>query len=141
MRSMTEGLSVRFPNALSPPSLRDTSPYHKGRQGERTKTQGRQSIAQQIRVSPVPSETSPVKTRRRVAHCVRSRKVHRSDFTLQGHPQKCPQEIFGEEEKPQGGLGGQASLVCLPASARFDEVRAQDAPLYAFRSTEQKSYR
>ena len=71
-----------------------------------------------------------VKTRRRVADCVRSRKVPRSDFTLQGHPQKCPQEIFGEEEKPQGGLGGQASLVCLPASARFDEVRAQDAPLY-----------
>ena len=69
-----------------------------------------------------------VKTRRRVADCARIRKVHRSDFTLQGHPQKCPQEIFGEEEKPQGGLGGQASLVCLPASARFDEVRAQDAP-------------
>ena len=68
--------------------------------------------------------------RRRVADCVRTRKVPRSDFTLQGHPQKCPQEIFGEEEKPQGGLGGQASLVCLPASARFDEVRAQDAPLY-----------
>ena len=76
------------------------------------------------------TEKGYVKTRRRVAHCVRSRKVHRSDFTLQGHPQKCPQEIFGEEEKPQGGLGGQASLVCLPASARFDEVRAQDAPLY-----------
>ena len=74
-----------------------------------------------------------VKTRRRVADCARIRKVHRSDFTLQGHPQKCPQEIFGEEEKPQGGLGGQASLVCLPASARFDEVRTQDAPLYAFR--------
>ena len=71
-----------------------------------------------------------VKMRRRVADCVRTRKVPRSDFTLQGHPQKCPQEIFGEEEKPQGGLGGQASLVCLPASARFDEVRAQDAPLY-----------
>ena len=71
-----------------------------------------------------------VKTRKRVTDCARSRKVHRSDFTLQGHPQKCPQEIFGEEEKPQGGLGGQASLVCLPASARFDEVRTQDAPLY-----------
>ena len=70
-----------------------------------------------------------VKTRRRGADCARSRKVHRSDFTLQGHPQKCLQEIFGEEEKPQGGLGGQASLVCLPASARFDEVRTQDAPL------------
>ena len=54
----------------------------------------------------------------------------RSDFTLQGHPQKCPQEIFGDEEKPQGGLGGQASLICLPAFARFDEVRAQDEPLY-----------
>ena len=42
--------------------------------------------------------------------------------TEQGYPQKCPQEIFGEEEKPQSGLGGQASLVCPPASARFDEV-------------------
>ena len=30
---MTEGLSVRFSNLLSPPSLRDTSPYHKGRHG------------------------------------------------------------------------------------------------------------
>ena len=94
-----------------------------------------------IRVSLVPCETVTVKTRRRVADCPRIRKVPRRDFTLQGHPQKCPQEIFGEEEKPQGGLGGQASLVCLPASARFDEVRAQDAPLYAFRSPEQKSYR
>ena len=46
----------------------------------------------------------------------------REELTQQGYPQKCPQEIFGEEEKPQSGLGGQASLVCPPASARFDEV-------------------
>ena len=59
----------------------------------------------------------------------RRARICRREFTLQGHPQKCPQEIFGEEEKPQGGLGGQASLVCLPASARFDEVRAQECAL------------
>ena len=53
-----------------------------------------------------------------------ARSLRKSEGSLlgQGYPQKCPQEIFGEEEKPQGGPGRRASLVCPPASARFDEV-------------------
>ena len=52
-----------------------TPPYHRGGMGwgaasshhkaeKGAKTQGRQSIAQSIRVSPVPCEMSTVKTRR-----------------------------------------------------------------------------
>ncbi len=108
----------------------------RGGRGRGQKRKGDKVLRSRYAFRPNKPIKVTVKTRRRVADCARSRKVHRSDFTLQGHPQKCPQEIFGEEEKPQGGLGGQASLVCLPASARFDEVRTQDAPLYAFRSVE-----
>ena len=46
-------------------------------------------------------------------------------YLNRGIPKNVRKEIFGEEEKPQCGLDGQALLVCLPASARFDDVRNQ----------------
>ena len=73
-----------------------------------------------IRVSLNKPTKSTVKTRR-YKLCAKPAEV-RGELTQQGYPQKCPQEIFGEEAKPQSGLGGQASLICPPASARFDEV-------------------
>ena len=54
--------------------------YHKGRWGERAKRKG-DNVLQQIRVSPVPSESGYVKTRRRVADSRRVRKFRRRECT------------------------------------------------------------
>ena len=48
-------LFYRNPAFLSPPVLRTTSPFQKGRQGERAKRKG-DKVAKYICVSPVPSE-------------------------------------------------------------------------------------
>ena len=96
MRSMTEGLSCLYhvsPNSNETVTVK-TRRYKQDAKGadfaqrvyldvnEQAKTQARQCVLRSISAfRPFRAKTSPVKTRRRVADCTRTRKLRRRERT------------------------------------------------------------